>query len=139
MNITIDNLKSVLEALRDLPDDAQQIIKDKLMICSENDWHDLTHSSTDNLIDTYNDSYTWYREDELEQYGYIHEGDLMEQAVEDIEGLCKALSREKEPQTIISIDILHKLYTGDDDGLTAEEVQLCEAILDENGLEYDPK
>lgn len=137
MNITKKELQTILDTLKDMSNFEQKPIRDALMITSEDAWHNLVHSNLEEFVDVANDDYTWHREDDLKGAGYIHEDDLMEQAVNDIEGLCDQLAKEKEPQTIIAIELLNKLYIADEgtSKITKDEYKLIEAILEENG--YD--
>lgn len=133
----MNKIEEVMRCLETLSQAAQDEIKDKLMISSENEWHDVKQLyrrfEADEIVDFNETPYTWYREDNLEESGYIHESQLMSLAVDDIEGLCKQLAKEKQPQTIISIDTLHCLYTGQP--LEQVELDLVKAVLDEAG--YD--
>ena len=124
-----------MQCLDTLSQATQDEIRDKLMISSENEWHDVKQLyrrfEADEIVDFNETPYTWYREDDLEGSGYIHERDLIERAVDDIEGLCNQLAKEKQPQTIISIETLGKLYKKEQ--LTDVERDLVEAILEEAG------
>ncbi len=128
-------LQTILDTLKDLNDEQQKPFRNALMITSENDWHDLVHTNVSGIVDMNDTDYTWYREDDLSEEGYFHESVIPEMAVADIEGLCKALSREKEPQTIITIELLNKLYIADEgtSKITKDEYKLIKAILEENG------
>ena len=130
------HLQAILDTLKDLNDEQQKPFRDATMITSENDWHDLVHTNDAEIIHMNDTDYTWYREDDLRESGYIHESEIIEQAVEDIEGLCVQLAKEKEPQTIISVETLNILYknqkkTGTQ--LKRDEQDLIKAILEENG------
>ena len=124
-----------MRCLDTLSQASQDEIKDKLMISSENEWHDVKQLyrrfEADEIVDFNETPYTWYREDDLEQSGYVHERDLMERAVDDIEGLCKQLAKEKQPQTVIGIETLGKLYKKEQ--LTDNDSELIKAILEEAG------
>ena len=137
MGSNLIKITETLQCLETLSESAQNEIKDKLMVVSENEWHDVKQLyrrfEADEIVDFNETPYTWYREDDLEEYGYIHESYIMERAVDDIEGLCKQLAKEKQPQTIIGIETLHCLYTGQP--LEQVETDLVKAILDEAG--YD--
>jgi hypothetical protein len=128
------HMQTILDTLKDLSPEQQQPFRDAMMITSENDWHDLVHTNVSEIVDMNDTDDTWYREDDLSDAGYFHESVIPEMAVADIEGLCKALSREKIPQTIIDIETLGVLYVGGD--LTKENEALIEAILDEDGFDY---
>lgn len=133
----MNKIHELMQCLDTLSQAAQDEIRDKLMIVSENEWHDVKQLykrfENDDIVDFNETPYTWYREDDLEDSGYIHESDLIERAVDDIEGLCEQLAKEKVPQTIISIETLHCLYTGQP--MSQDETDLVKAILDEAG--YD--
>lgn len=132
----MSKIHELMMCLDTLSHAAQDEIKDKLMISSENEWHDVKQLyrrfEANEIVDLIETPYTWYREDDLEESGYIHESNLIERA-DDIEGLCKQLAKEKVPQTIISIETLHCLYTGQP--MSQDETDLVKAILDEAG--YD--
>ena len=131
----LKNMVTILNTLKDLPESDQKPFRDALMITSENDWHDLVHlTDTSDIIDLNEESHTWYREDDLAQEGYFHESVIPAMAIGDIEGLCVQLAKEKEPQTIIAIETLHKLYEAKG-YLSKNETDLIKAILNENGYE----
>lgn len=125
----MNKIQDLLQCLDTLSQAAQDEIKDKLMIVSENEWHDVKQLYR--RFEADETPYTWYREDDLEDSGYIHESDLIERAVDDIEGLCNQLAKEKTPQTIVSIELLGKLYKKEQ--LTDNDSELVEAILQEAG------
>ena len=123
-----DQLLTILQTLKDLPEEVQKPFRDALMVHSDNQWHDLISNDLEGFVDTYNDNYAWYRSDELESYGYIHENDLWEQVDNDGEGLDRLLSKNNEMR--LSKDTVNKLYT-DKRKLTKDERDLIEAFLDE--------
>ena len=123
-----DQLLTILQTLKDLPPEAQRPFRDALMVHSDNHWHDLVYNDLEGFVDTYNDNYAWYRSDELESYGYIHENDLWETVDNDGEGLDRLLSKNNEMR--LSKDTVIKLYT-DKRKLTKDERDLIEAFLNE--------
>ena len=123
-----DQLLTILQTLKDLPEEAQKPFRDALMVHSDNQWHDLVSNDLEGFVDTYNDNYAWYRSDELESYGYIHESDLWETVDNDGEGLDRLLSKNNDMR--LSKDTVNKLYT-DKRKLTKDERDLIEAFLDE--------
>lgn len=130
MNITKDQMQIMVTTLKDLPYDSQKPIRDALMITSENAWHDLVHSNFDSFVDVENDSKTWYCEDDLNQYGYIHESDLKDAIENDLELVDKVLAKKSEYR--INIDIIYKLKNNE--ALTKIESELVDAMLDDQGM-----
>ncbi len=130
MNITKNQIQTILDTLKDLPESSQKAFRDALVITSENDWHDLVHSSLDAYVDTENDSYTWYREDELTDCGYIHESDLKDAIESDLELVDKVLAKKSEYR--VNIDIIYKLKNNET--LTKDESELVNAMLEDEGM-----
>lgn len=125
----IDTIKTILQTLKDAPESVQQLFKDASMVHSDNSWHDLVSNDLEGFVDTYNDDpYTWYRSDELESYGYIHEDELWDKVDDDGEGLDRLLSKNNEMR--LAKETVSKLYN-DKRKLTKDEKDLIEAFLDE--------
>lgn len=121
-----DQLLTILQTLKDLPEEAQTPFRDALMLHSDNSWHDLVSNDLERFVDTENDNYTWYRSDDLESCGYIHEDDLWETVDNDGEGLDRLLSKNNEMR--LSKETVSKMYN-DKGGLTKDEEDLIEAFL----------
>lgn len=124
----LDTIKTILQTLKDAPESVQQPFRDALMAHSDNQWHDLVSNDLEALVDTENDPYIWYREDDLESCGYFHEDTLWERVWDDQEGLDRLLSKHNEMR--LSKDTVTKLMK-DRRTLTQDEQDLIEAFLDE--------
>ena len=126
--MTKDQLLTILQTLKDLPEESQKPFRDALMLHSDNQWHDLVSNDREGFVDIENDDYTWYRSDDLESCGYIHEDELWDKVDDDGEGLDRLLSKNNEMR--LAKETVSKLYN-DKRKLTKDEKDLIEAFLDE--------
>jgi hypothetical protein len=140
MSQRLNTIQTLLSSLSSLSDSAQQEIKDKLVICDSNTWHDLTRLELDNsIVDIEEDGHVWYRDDDLRDCGYIHESDILDYL--DISEIDKHLAKSNDYR--LNIDVIEKLYKSRarlvdaDYVLTQDEDALIKAMLDDEGLDYE--
>lgn len=75
MGSNLIKITEILQCLETLSESAQNEIKDKLMVTSSDEWHDICqlHTYVDNhIVDTDCDDYIHVND--LETHGYVHKG-----------------------------------------------------------------
>lgn len=129
----LNQIQNLLDCLKSLSESAQQEIKDKLMICNTTDWDRLADTDLENegIVDTFNDDHSWYRSDDLSNYGYIHEDDIMDHvSLQDIDDTLA-----KDSKYVLHIDTIEKLYKNE--ALSDDEKELIKAMLDDEGIDHE--
>lgn len=95
----MSKIQEVMMCLDTLSQAAQDEIKDKLMISSENEWHDVKQLyrrfEADEIVDFNETDYSWYREDDLEESGYIHESSMVDYICNNPKYLNEAMNQMK--------------------------------------------
>lgn len=119
---TTDKILDILEYIDRHPD--KDAMLSDLRMTDTNEFQKLLAAARSaELIDLANDPYIWYREDELEENGYIHADNRLDV---DITEIIDHVNRSDRNYIVIERDILSKLVSGET--LTDNELSIIHAL-----------